>query len=57
MRKKHKNFCRVLNYIEHVLILVSAVTGCISISALASLVGIPVGSASFPVGLIICAMD
>ena len=57
MRKKHKNFCRVLNYIEHVLILVSAVTWCISISALATLVDIPVGSTSFPVGLIICAMD
>ena len=28
MSKKYKNVCRVLNYIEHLLILISAVTGC-----------------------------
>ena len=43
-----------MNYHEHLLILVSALTGCISISALAFLVGIPIGIMSFAVGLKIC---
>ena len=38
--------CKFLNYIEHLLILASTVTGCVSISAFASLVGFPVGIAS-----------
>ena len=46
MSKKHEKilyyFVRVLNYIEHLLISTSAVTGCVSISAFASLVGIPI---------------
>ena len=33
MCNKHKKVCATLNYIEHFLILGSAVTGCISISA------------------------
>ena len=41
-----KNVCRVLNYTKHLLILVSAVTGCVSISAF--------GIASSAVGLTIC---
>ena len=40
--KKRKKVCATLNYIEHVLILISTVTECVSISAFASLVGIPV---------------
>ena len=44
MSKKHKNVSRILNYIEHLLTLISTITGCVSISAFASLVGI-VGSA------------
>ena len=39
--KKHTKVCRVLNYIEHLLILISIVSGCVSISAFASLVGVP----------------
>ena len=42
MSRKHKNVCRVLNYIEHLLILIYTVPGCISISAFASLVDIPI---------------
>ena len=38
--KKHNKVYRVLNYIEHLLISISIVSGCISISAFASLVGI-----------------
>ena len=29
--KKHKNVCKILNYTEHLLILVSKVTVCVSI--------------------------
>ena len=41
MSKKYKKDCRVWNYIEYLLILISTVAGCVSISAFASLVGIP----------------
>ena len=44
--KKHKKVCKALNYTKNSLIVSSTVTGCVSISALASLVGIPVGIAS-----------
>ena len=30
MSKKHKNVYRVLNYIEHLLVLIFTVTGCVS---------------------------
>ena len=43
MSKKHKKVCRVLNYIGHSLIVISTITGCVSVSAFASLVGIPIG--------------
>ena len=46
MSKKHKKVYRVSDYIEHLLILISTVTGCVSISASASLVGIPIGITS-----------
>ena len=55
MSKKHKMVCTTLNYIEHVLILVPTITGCVSISAFASLIGIPIGLTSFAIGLKICA--
>ena len=56
MCKKHKKVCGVLNYIEHLLILVSTVTGCVSISDFSSLVGIPVGITSSAIGLEICVV-
>ena len=40
--QNHKKICRVSNYIDHSLIVISTITGCISISAFASLVGIPI---------------
>ena len=52
--RKHKKVCRTLNYIEHFLILVSAVSGCIPISSFASLLGIPIAITSFAIGLEIC---
>ena len=56
MSKNHKNVYRVLNYIENLLILVSTVTGCISISDFASLVGISIGITSSAIGLKICVI-
>ena len=52
MSKKHKEVWRVLNYIEPLLIVISAVSGCVSISAFTSLVGISTGITSSAIGLI-----
>ena len=43
-----------MNYIEHLLILASTFTGCVSISDFASVVGILVGTTSSTVGLKAC---
>ena len=56
MSRKHKKVCTTLNFIEHFIILVSTVTGCISISAFASLVRFTVGITSFAIGLKLCAI-
>ena len=46
MSNKQKKGLTTLNYIEHFIILASVVTGCISISAFAPLLGIPIGITS-----------
>ena len=51
-RKQKSKSC--LSHIEHFLILVSAITGCISISGFRSLLSIPIGIASSDLGLKIC---
>ena len=56
MNRKHKKVCATLNYIEHFLILASAVTRCISISIFVSLLSIPIGITSSAAGLKICAI-
>ena len=56
MSRKHKKVCTTLNYIEHFLILASTITGCISISAFASLLGIPIGIMSSAIDLKIYAI-
>ena len=56
MCKKHKKICTILNYTEHFLILASAITGCVSISAFASSVVVSIGILSSAVGLKICAI-
>ena len=54
---KHKKVCTTLiNYIEYFLILASAINGCISISAFASLIGIPIKITSSSMRLKICAV-
>ena len=45
-----------MNYIEHSLILISTVTGCVSIFDFASLLGIPMGITSTAVELKICVV-
>ena len=43
MSRKHKKVCTTLNYFEHFLVLTTTITGCLSISALASLIAIITG--------------
>ena len=56
MGKTYKNAWATINFIEHYLILASAITGCISISASAFLLGIPMGITSSAMGLKIYAI-
>ena len=56
MSRKHKKVCTALNYVEHFLILACTINWCISISAFASLFGIPIGITTFAVGLKIYAI-
>ena len=54
--KKHKNIWRVLNYIEHSLIAISAIIGCVSISDFVSLIEIISGITSSTIGFKICVI-
>ena len=56
MNKKHKKVCATLNYIEHFLVLASTITGCISISAFASLLCISIEITSSAIRLKICVV-
>ena len=54
LSKKYKKVCRVLNYIDHSVIVIFTITGFVSIFAFASLVGIPIGITSSAIGIKIC---
>ena len=56
MSKKYKEVCKTWNCIEQFLILASTITGCVSISAFASLIGIPIGNRNPAIGLKIYAI-
>ena len=56
MSKKHKKVCRGLNYVDHLLIIISTITECVSISTFASLVSFPIGIKSYATGLKICVI-
>ena len=56
MSRKHEKVYKILSCIEHFLILASAITGCISISAFASLLGISIVITSSAIGLKIFAV-
>ena len=51
MNNKRKMVCKTIDYIEHFLILVSTVTGRISISTFDSLAGVSIGIMSSAIGL------
>ena len=56
MNQKHKKACRSLNYFEHFLIFISAVSCYVSVSEFVSLVGVSVGLASSLVVVRTCAV-
>ena len=56
MSKKNKHVCRVLNYVDPLLIIISTISGYVSISSFASIVGIPIGITSSATRLKICAI-
>ena len=56
MSEKYDNTCQYSSYLEHLLILVSTVTGCISITVIAALVAIPVGIRSSLVLIKLCTI-
>ena len=47
MSNKHKMICTTLNYIEHFLVVASTITGYVSISAFAFLIGITMQTTSY----------
>ena len=54
MSNKHKMICTTLNYIEHFLVVASTITGYVSISAFASLIGITMQTESSAIKINIC---
>ena len=56
MSEKYQKTYKYLGYVEHLLILVSIITGCIQISAFASLVYVAVVITSSAVGVNICSI-
>ena len=56
MSEKHKKVCWALNYLEHFVVFLSALNRCVSISAFASLLGVPVSITSSALGSKICAI-
>ena len=54
--KKYKKTRKYSNYVEHLLTLASTITGCVSISAFASLVHVPVGNRSSAIEIKVCAI-
>ena len=56
MNEKHKKVYRALSYFENFIIFISAVSGCVSLAAFASLVGVPIGITSSVIRLNIYAI-
>ena len=56
MSEKYRKTCKYLSYVEHLLILVSTDTDCVSISAFASLAFVPVVITRSAAGIKICAV-
>ena len=56
MSKRHRRSCRVLNYVDHLLIVFFAIIGCVFTSDFTSSVGILIGITSSVIGLKVCAI-
>ena len=56
MSEKYKKIWKYSNYFTYLLILVLTVTDCVSVSAFASLVCVPVDIKTFVVGIKVCAI-
>ena len=56
MSEKYKKTCQYLDYVENLLILSSSIAACVSISAFASFVCVPVGITSSAAGINICVV-
>ena len=57
MNKENKKVSAIWNQIELSLLLASAITWFVSLSAFASLLGTPIGIKSFSIALQICALS
>ena len=55
--EKYRKTCKYLKYLKQLLIFGSTATGCVSVSAFASLVCVTVGIASSALGLKMCAIN
>ena len=56
MSKKHKKVSRALKYIDHSVVVISTITGCVSISDFSSLLSTPIEILSSAIGLKICGI-
>ena len=56
MSEKYKTTCKYLNYVENLFVLSSVITGCVSISAFATLVCLPAGITSPAIDINICTI-
>ena len=57
MGKKHEKVCRVSNYIDRSLIVISTIAGCVSVSPFAFLIGFSNWNYEFSIGLKICVIN
>ena len=57
MSEKYKKACKYLNYVKQLVVLVSTVAGCVSVSVFPSLIPLPVFVTSSAVAVKICAIN
>ena len=57
MSEKYKKACKYLNYVKQLVVLVSTVAGCVSVSVFPSLIPLPVFITSSAVAVKICAIN
>ena len=57
MSEKYKKACKYLNYVKQLVVLLSTVAGCVSVSVFPSLIPLPVFVTSSAVAVKICAIN